>query len=129
MTYVERPGAYALLRNASGELACVRTGMGLFLPGGGVEAGEASDVALARELLEEIAFEISSARLLGQAAQYHWSDFYQKHFKKVGSFFSVEGTFGNHEAAADHELVWLSRDRAILDLTQTFQRWAVSSWA
>ncbi|MBI1897436.1 MAG: NUDIX hydrolase [Acidobacteria bacterium] len=51
--YVLRPSAYALVRNAAGELAVARTPRGCFLPGGGVETGESPEQAIEREAKEE----------------------------------------------------------------------------
>lgn len=129
-SYVERPGAYAFLLNAGGELALIKTSFGLFLPGGGLDPGEDEVTGLARELHEEIGYRLVSADFLMKAAQFHWSEFYKKHFKKVGSFFEVEATPPPASQCADgHELVWAPLDLAARDLTQEFQRWAVGEFA
>jgi len=126
--YVERPGAYGLLPNAAGELAIVQTPNGLFLPGGGLEPEETPESALRREVREETGFEITALRFLGQAIQFHWSEFYQKHFKKVGSFYQIEAhPDGGLAADADHVLWWMTREQAAQRLSQEFQRWVVSS--
>lgn len=130
VVYQDRPGAYAFIFNDQRELAVVRTPIGAFLPGGGVEAGESDEQALARELREEMAWELLSARFLRQAVQYHWSEFYQRHFKKIGSFYLVEarpllGGIGH----PDHTLYWMKPQQAARKLTQEFQRWAVREGA
>src|SRR5688572_18821109 len=51
-----RPSAYGLLVDDDGRLAVVRTPQGWFLPGGGMEAGEAPPDTVAREVLEECGF-------------------------------------------------------------------------
>lgn len=52
-SYALRPSAYALIRNEFGQVAVVRTAQGVFLPGGGIEAGETPEQAVQREVLEE----------------------------------------------------------------------------
>ena len=126
VTYVDRPGAYGFLLNDLGELAIIRTSMGLFLPGGGLDPGEDELTALARELREEICFELTRADFVLSASQYHWSAFYKQHFKKIGSFYRVEAhALPGGDCADGHELVWIPVDRARVELSQEFQRWAV----
>ncbi len=127
--YTERPGAYGFLRDSRDRLAVIQTTFGYFLPGGGLEPGEDSVTGLKREILEEISYEILSAHLVTQAAQYHWSEFYQKHFRKVGSFFVVE-----YRAPArpvfenEHTLHWLDTGAVARKLSQEFQRWALAEY-
>lgn len=130
ITYVDRPGAYGLLHNAKAELAVVRTGQGYFLPGGGLDPGEDDLTGLDRELREEIGYTLTHAVLLGQAAQYHWSAFYNSYFKKIGTFYRIEANpVAGLTAHPDHELLWLRPRDAGERLTQEFQRWAVNEYA
>jgi 8-oxo-dGTP diphosphatase len=126
INYVDRPGAYALITNSRRELAVVETANGRFLPGGGLESGETEEIGLGRELLEEIGFVVHSAKFLFHASQYHWSDYYQQHFKKIGGFYLVSaGPSAGHSLQAGHALLWLSLADAETRLSQEFQRWAV----
>lgn len=128
--YEERPGAYAFLLNVHREVALVKTSFGFFLPGGGLDPGEDEVNGLARELYEEIGYTLVDAEFLMKAAQFHWSEFYGKHFKKVGSFFEVEASPPPSLQCADgHSLHWAPLDLAARDLTQEFQRWAVGEFA
>jgi 8-oxo-dGTP diphosphatase len=127
VAYKERPGGYAFLKNKRGDFAVVRTPAGYFLPGGGADAGETPEQALRRELLEEIGYALVRAQLVCQANQYHWSQFYQEHFKKIGYFFEVEAKAPKTPRLQDeHELLWLARSEALEALTQEFQRWALA---
>jgi 8-oxo-dGTP diphosphatase len=127
ISYVDRPGAYAFLPDNQQRLAVVRTGVGLFLPGGGIESGEDALSGLKREVFEEIGYTIHAATVRGQAAQFHWSEFYQAHFKKIGTFYLVQATAPAQPIfQQDHSLIWMPPDEAALRLTQEFQRWAVS---
>lgn len=126
VTYVERPGSYAIILNHLDEIAVIRTTFGYFLPGGGLDPGEEFVDGLARELDEEIGYKIINATYFLVAAQFHWSEFYQKHFKKIGAFFEVEAQPPSIPQFADgHSLVWMPRQLAQRDLSQEFQRWAV----
>ncbi len=126
VTYTERPGSYALILNEKDELAVIKTSFGYFLPGGGLEPGEEFLDGLARELKEEIGYEVVRADFFVVAAQFHWSTFYKKHFKKIGAFFEVEAKAPSiPEFAEGHALVWMPRQLAQTDLSQEFQRWAV----
>lgn len=128
--YVERPGAYAFLLNSKKELAVVKTSFGLFLPGGGLEPGEDLLTGLQREMCEEIGYKLVRAQFFVRAAQYHWSEFYQSYFKKIGSFFEVEAIAPPNIACADgHDLVWIPLAQAVWELSQEFQRWAATEFA
>lgn len=127
INYVDRPGAYAFLKDANGRLGIIQTGAGLFLPGGGMDPGEDAISGLRRELYEEIGYTLVSAIPKGQAAQYHWSAFYSEYFRKIGTFFDVVATAPAQSQFQDeHELIWLDRAQAAVKLTQEFQRWAVT---
>lgn len=124
--YVERLGAYGFLRDAGGLLALVRTPMGLFLPGGGAEAGESLVAALHREILEEIGLAVVKEKLVAQAIQFHRSSYYQEYFKKVGSFYLIEvRALSPVVLQKEHELEWHPVTEAASMLSQEFQRWAV----
>ena len=127
--YVERPGAYAFLHNSARELAVVKTPHGLFLPGGGLDENEPVLDGLRREIREEIGYELDSARFVVRAAQYHWSEFYRSHFKKIGSFFEVQAAPPQVPVfEKDHTLLWLVPVEAERVLSQEFQRWATAQY-
>lgn len=129
ITYTERPGAYAFISNDLREIALIKTSYGLFLPGGGIDPGEDDLTGLQRELREEIGYELVKATFLMRAAQYHWSEFYRRHFKKIGSFYQAQATPPPRDTwAPGHALVWAPVDRAAAELSQEFQRWATAEF-
>jgi 8-oxo-dGTP diphosphatase len=126
LTYTDRPGAYAVLRNEKGEIAIVKTGFGAFLPGGGSDDGESLEQTLHREVFEEIGFRLSNIKKIGEARQYVISNFYNKNFCKHGHFYTADWT--KDPAASnqkDHSLVWAAPEKAAEILSHEFQRWIV----
>ncbi|MCU1284232.1 MAG: pyrophosphohydrolase including oxidative damage repair enzyme [Acidobacteriales bacterium] len=126
VSYVERPGAYAIIRNDVGEVAVLHTQNGVFLPGGGVEPGEEFEEALRREILEELGYGVNIAAKIGSAAQYLYSKVAGKHFKKIGHFYRAALTEKITDAIhPDHQLLWRSPEDGAKLLSQEFQSWAV----
>lgn len=124
--YVERPGAYAIIRNASSEIAIIRTPKGYFLPGGGVDRGEDMVATLRREVLEETGLGIEVSREIGCAAQYLTAARDGVYYKKVGHFFLANFAERLSETfEAEHELLWISFDKASNILNHQFQVWAI----
>lgn len=68
--YTEREAAYAVILDADRRAAVVRGRSGIFLPGGGIEAGESAEEAVLRESLEECGRPLEIIRSIGQAIQY-----------------------------------------------------------
>lgn len=125
--YMDRPGAYGFLVNKNNELAVLATKWGVFLPGGGLDPGETDLSALKRELVEEMNVEILSAEFVCRAAQYLFSRHYQRHFRKIGSFYRVEAVEPIRlKMQQDHELLWMDKRRASLEISEEYQRWALS---
>ncbi len=129
VNYIERPGAYAFIENESGLVAVIRTPLGLFLPGGGLDPGESFIQGLYRELKEEIGYSLTQANLITRAIQYHWSGHYGQYFKKVGHFFETKALApATPSLQFEHELLWFTCDKLQIQLTQEFQRWATAEW-
>jgi 8-oxo-dGTP diphosphatase len=70
ISYIPRPGAYAIIQDGSNAIALVRTPQGYLLPGGGVEPTEDFEVALQREIMEELGYESRIEEKLCTAIQY-----------------------------------------------------------
>jgi 8-oxo-dGTP diphosphatase len=126
VSYRARPGAYAVIARADGQVAVVRTPAGLFLPGGGIEPSETVPAALLREVREECGWEISVRERIGEAIQYVHAP--------------GEGNFAKHcvfyrcmivgESSArlegDHQPAWISPAEAQAQLTHGSQSWAIA---
>lgn len=124
--YHSRPGAYAILTNKEGRLAVVRTPVGIYLPGGGIEGQETPQIALEREVSEECGLRVRAGAYLGQADEFVHSPVYKKHFVKHSHFY-LANTLGRCESIElDHELLWLSIDEAQAQLKDGSHRWAIT---
>src|SRR5262245_14601271 len=72
-TYHARRAVYAVIRDRDGRVAAVRSRGNLFLPGGGIEAGESPEQALVREVEEECAQRLHIVGKMGEALQYFYA--------------------------------------------------------
>ena len=68
--YQERGAAYAVVLDDERRAAVVHARHGLFLPGGGIQAGESPAEAVLRESLEECGRPLEIRSEIGQAIQY-----------------------------------------------------------
>jgi 8-oxo-dGTP diphosphatase len=124
--YVERPGAYAIISNQAAEIAIIRTPKGYFLPGGGVDDGEDLVDALRREVFEETGLGVEISREIGAAAQYLSAAKEGVYYKKIGHFYLASFAERLSEAfEAEHELLWMTHERAASALNHQFQIWAI----
>jgi 8-oxo-dGTP diphosphatase len=122
--YVDRPGAYAIVLDASALLLVVRVDGRLFLPGGGIEARESEEEALVREVLEETGCLVRVRARVGSAAQYARSRSGRRHYRKIEHFHAADlvGVVGG-AIEADHETIWLPPRDVVL--SEAAQRWAL----
>lgn len=100
--------------------------MGLFLPGGGIDPGETPEIALLREAIEETGHQVEILKKIGEAAQFWTSALDPQPFNKLCHYFAVRLlTRVADPVELDHEVVWLSADTAVTQLTEHAARWAV----
>lgn len=83
--YRVRPAAYAVILDEKLRVACVAEESGLFLPGGGLEAGEDPVQAVLREVTEECGCALEIISFLGSVVQYFRS--------KRGEAFELHASF------------------------------------
>lgn len=124
--YIERPGAYAVIRDAQLRIATLRLGMVFFLPGGGSEPGETPQTTLHREIIEECGRAIQIGPELGKAIEYIYAKNEGVYYQIRSTFFEAKFMGGQVNPVEDnHLLVWLSGSEAIQHLHRQSQAWAV----
>jgi 8-oxo-dGTP diphosphatase len=124
-TYVDRPGAYAIIF-ASGNLLALARGKAdrLYLPGGGLERGEPPEAGLLREMAEEIRWRARIFGIMGHATQFPSAD--------GGNYFAIRATYFRTEliewcaGQCEHEMVWLAAAAAMPSLARESDAWAIS---
>jgi 8-oxo-dGTP pyrophosphatase MutT (NUDIX family) len=126
ISYVLRPGGYAVIVDAAGNVAVVFAPHGLALPGGGQENAETPEEAAVRETREECGLRIILGPSIGVADELVYTKREKAYYRKRCTFFlaKVAETVGAGES--DHELQWLPSEIAKATLTHESQRWAVS---
>jgi 8-oxo-dGTP diphosphatase len=127
-SYTVRPSAYGILERG-GRLALVRTPEGVYLPGGGIEAGETPEDALVREAFEECGLHVRPGAWRDRAVQFAYAKPERMFFEKRSLF--LDGAIARETGAGiepDHELFWLAVDEAPAALTHEAHGWAVERW-
>jgi 8-oxo-dGTP diphosphatase len=125
-TYVERPGAYAVIQNARRRIATLRVGTAFFLPGGGTEPDETPQLTLQREIMEECGRAIKIGRELGNATEYMYARDEEVYYLIRSTFFEARFLGGRVQGHEDHHvLTWLPAAEAIRRLRRRSQAWAV----
>ena len=124
VNYTTRPGAYIIFFNPKNEIATIKTSKGLFLPGGGKNKNESDEECLKRELLEELGWNITIGKFLGNSIQYFSSD--SKFYKAESNFYSgLKYLKVSEPIEEDHLLKWLSFEYLIKNLHVENQKWAI----
>lgn len=126
-SYAVRPCAYAIVPNARGEILLVRTGEGVFLPGGGLDPGESPEQAAIRETREECALEIRVSSVIARATNIVRSADAVGGFEKRSTFVAGE-ILAPVDSRPEHTVLWLPPAEAMSRMTRPAHVWAVSQW-
>jgi len=123
--YRVRPSAYAVILDGAGAVAVVFTPEGVFLPGGGVEAGETPAQAVARETLEECGLVVRPEGELGRAVQLAYSVKERRYYEKRSVFFRAVVEGQGVAVEVDHRLVWLEPSAAAAQMSHESHAWVL----
>lgn len=129
--YRARYGAYIVIARCSNqEVILVQAPNGaFFLPGGEIENSETHEQTIAREMLEEVGFEVEINEYLGEAKEYFYSSHRDTYFEHPGYFYVA----ANFQKVAEptektNQLHWVTPDDAMLLLKRGSHRWALQKW-
>jgi 8-oxo-dGTP diphosphatase len=124
--YVVRPSAYTVIRNSEDQIAVVKSPLGFFLPGGGIEKGETAEQTIIREAQEECGLLIQPQRRIAAAVQLTYSSAEHTYFEKPSVFWGATVEQARiPRIELDHELLWLSADAAAASMTHESHAWAL----
>lgn len=113
VVYTYRPGAYGLL-SKDGKVGVVRSPLGFFLIGGGIETGESDEACLIREGFEEAGCELAMGEFLETVDEYVIVKGTQTAYHKRIAAYRVEiVSCGHAQLETDHELIWMEKDSAL----------------
>jgi 8-oxo-dGTP diphosphatase len=115
ITYIDRPGAYAVIREGDDVLVTeqIAPRLEFQLPGGGIDPGEQPLPALHRECLEETGWKISVLRRLGAFQRYTFMPDYEIWARKICHVYLARPVM--HVSAPSepgHTALWMPLDTA-----------------
>ena len=120
--YTEREAAYAVVLDVDRRAAVVHGRSGMFLPGGGIEAGESPADALLRESLEECGRPLQVIGRIGEAIQYCHEE--KGPFRARHRFFEVRFQ-GPATQPGEYAFSWVHIDEACRWFRYESHVWAV----
>lgn len=124
--YTDRPGAYAVLTNASGQVLSVFVRGRYHLPGGGIDKNEDPLEAVKREIKEETGYTVEHLQKIGEANQFLETKDLGP-INKLGIYY--QGTVGDQvletTGEEDHVVEWITPETFLNSSAHEFHRWAV----
>jgi 8-oxo-dGTP diphosphatase len=131
LQYEKRVGVYAVIPDASGKriLTLAAPNGAVFLPGGGVEAGESDAQTLTRELLEEFGVAVDIDECLGKAAEYFYSHHRETAYYHPATFYAAHNLRVVANPLEDFNvLMMMPVSVALAQLKRPTHRYAVGEW-
>ncbi|MFC4653100.1 NUDIX hydrolase [Lactococcus nasutitermitis] len=129
--YEARYGVYAVVsRETDGKICLVQTPNGAFyLPGGEIEAGENQEIALKRELIEELGADMEIGDFLGQADEYFYSSHRNRYYYNPAYIYSLASVKFDHTPLEDfNKICWFDSEEAIDKLKRGSHKWGIETW-
>jgi 8-oxo-dGTP diphosphatase len=124
VAYLERPGAYAIIRGTGSRLAFIRGETGrLFLPGRGVQPGELPEDAMLREIIEEIGWRARILDTMGRATQFVAAE--AQGCFAIGATYFRARLIERLTTRCEREIVWLPAATAVTSLARESDAWAI----
>ena len=127
--YTLRPGAYALLPRNGELLLTVQLceEPDIQLPGGGIDAGEHTIIALHREVYEETGWRISKPRRIGAFRRFVFMPEYELWAEKICHIFVARPTRQiSPPLETDHKILWVNPKTAAKILGNAGDRYFAS---
>ncbi|MFA7243938.1 MAG: NUDIX domain-containing protein [Patescibacteria group bacterium] len=125
-TYRERPGAYAVVSDESGQILCLNVNGSFHLPGGGIDNNEDPKITVVRETYEESGCDICDLKYLGNANQYFQKEG-RESMNKLGTFYLAKLDKINEAESIedDHIVTWMKPEEFLKSNASDFAKWAV----
>jgi 8-oxo-dGTP diphosphatase len=127
--YLDRPSAYGIFVNKSGEIAVEEVFGRFFLPGGGIEKNETMFECLNREFLEELGWKIDIGDHLEKTISFICRVHDKKYFKIKGDFFQISHFQQiSPPEEKNHVIRWMTPQNAIELLVSDAQRYIIKKY-